>query len=435
VDSAATPPSVRDIILKGFGISRMRVLLIDDSSEFREWARRSLAETLPEAAVLAWDPAVQGRPVAGFDWARFDCLVLDDTPGEKADGLEWLREFRLEGRVPPTLIVSETGGEETAVRAIKAGASDYLKKSDLDAERLAAAIRDAIADARETRRDVDSLLLTQPLRVSEIGEPLGAQPVNVPGYKVLRRIGEGGMSRVYLAERESDGLQLVLKVLDPRLRSDESFRQRFLREYKIIERIQNENVVMIFDQGFIEDHPYLAMEYFPGGDLNMRIRAGIGSMGSLKILVQIARALDAVHAAGVVHRDLKPANIMFRANGRLAILDFGLARELDATSTLTQRGMVMATPLYMSPEQCLGHPHDPRGDLYSVGCILYEMLTGDTPYAGDNPSALAYQHVHAPVPTLPAGLAGYQPLIDRLMAKKPDDRFQTARDLFAHIAH
>ncbi|MCC6611495.1 MAG: protein kinase [Burkholderiales bacterium] len=413
----------------------MRVLLIDDSAEFRDRARRMLAEALPEAAVLAWDPAVQGRPVAGFDWGRFDCLVLDDLPGENADGLAWLSEFRLEGAVPPTLVVSDTGGEEMAVRAIKSGAADYLKKADLTGERFAAAIRDAIADARESRRDVGALRLTQPLNVSEIGQPLGGTSVKVPGYRVLRRIGEGGMSRVYLAERESDGLQLVLKVLDPRLRRDESFRQRFLREYKIIQRIQNEHVVMIFDEGFTDDYPYLAMEYFPGGDLTVRIRGGINSIGALKILVQIAKALDAVHAAGVVHRDLKPANIMFRESGRLAILDFGLARELDATSTLTQRGMVMATPLYMSPEQCLGHAHGPRGDLYSVGCILYEMLTGDTPYRGENPSALAYQHVHAPVPRLPARLAGYQSLIDRLMAKQPEERFESAHDLFAHITH
>jgi DNA-binding response OmpR family regulator len=400
----------------------MRVLLIDDSAAFRDQARRMLAEALPEAAVLAWDPAVQGRPVAGFDWGRFDCLILDDVPGENADGLAWLREFRLEGEVPPTLIVSDTGGEETALRAIKAGASDYLKKGDLTGGRFAAAIRDA-------------LRLARPNVAGDIGKPLGGPSVNVPGYRVLRRIGEGGMSRVYLAERESDGLQLVLKVLDPRLRHDESFRQRFLREYKVIQRIQNEHVVMIFDEGFTDDYPYLAMEYFPGGDLTVRIRGGINSIGALKILVQIAKALDAVHAAGVVHRDLKPANIMFRENGRLAILDFGLARELDATSTLTQRGMVMATPLYMSPEQCLGHPHDPRGDLYSVGCILYEMLTGDTPFQGDNPSALAYQHVNAPVPRLPARLAGYQPLIERLMAKNPAERFQTALELFAHVTH
>jgi serine/threonine-protein kinase PpkA len=177
------------------------------------------------------------------------------------------------------------------------------------------------------------------------------------------------------------------------------------------------------------------MEYFPGGDLQQRIRAGISSMTALKILMQMARALDAVHSAGVVHRDLKPQNIMFRENNRLAILDFGLARELDATSTLTQKGMVMATPLYMSPEQCLGQPHDPRGDLYATGVILYEMLTGETVYTGENASALAYQHVHGPIPRLPGRLSGYQSLLDRLLAKRPEHRFQSARELFAYVAH
>jgi serine/threonine protein kinase len=142
-----------------------------------------------------------------------------------------------------------------------------------------------------------------------------------------------------------------------------------------------------------------------------------------------------VHSAGVVHRDLKPQNIMFRANHRPAILDFGLAREIDATSTLTQKGMVMATPLYMSPEQCLGHPHDARGDLYAAGVILYEMLTGKHAYEGDNASALAYQHVHGTIPRLPKRLAGYQTLVDRLLAKRPEDRFQSARELFNYIAH
>jgi serine/threonine-protein kinase PpkA len=256
-----------------------------------------------------------------------------------------------------------------------------------------------------------------------------------PGYRVLRRIGEGGMSRVYLAEREEDGLQLVLKMLDPRLARDPASRARFVREYKIIQRIQNEHVVMIFDQGFTSDTPWLAMEYFPGGDLQARIRKGFSSMGALKILVQMAEALDAVHSAGVVHRDLKPQNIMFRENHRLAILDFGLARELDATSTLTQKGMVMATPLYMSPEQCLGQPHDERGDLYSTGVILYELLTGSHMFEGDNAPHLAYQHVHGPIPKLPKRLVGYQTLLERLVAKRPEDRFQSARELFNYIAH
>jgi tRNA A-37 threonylcarbamoyl transferase component Bud32/DNA-binding NarL/FixJ family response regulator len=411
------------------------VLVVDDSEVFRRQVAAQLATAMPDAQVTLWDPETQGRPSVGFAWDRFDCLLLDESPGPGADGLTWLRELRAESPVPPTLILSDQGGDETAVRAVKAGASDYLRKGDLSGVKLAMSIKEALIEARAPKRNVDSMQFTQPIDLESIGEP-PPPSINVPGYRALRRIGEGGMSKVYLAERMSDGLQLVLKVLDPRLRSDENFKARFMREYRIIQRIQDENVVTIFDQGFATDgQPYLAMEYFPGGDLQQRIRRGITSMNALKILMQMARALDAVHTAGVVHRDLKPQNIMFRENNRLAILDFGLARELDATSTLTQKGMVMATPLYMSPEQCLGQPHDPRGDLYATGVILYEMLTGETVYTGENASALAFQHVHGPIPHLPGRLAGYQPLLDRLLAKRPQDRFQSARELFAYVAH
>jgi tRNA A-37 threonylcarbamoyl transferase component Bud32/FixJ family two-component response regulator len=413
----------------------MRILVIDDSADFRQQVGRLLGAAMPDADLTLWDPATQGKPGVGFDWKRYDAMLLDDTPGPGADGLDWLREFREDGRVPPTLVLSETGGEDMAVKAVKAGAVDYLRKADLSPIRLAMAIKEALLESVETSRELEAMRATQQIPLGEIGQPAGDHGIVVPGYRVLRRIGEGGMSRVYLAQRESDGLHLVLKMLDPRLARDPQSRARFVREYKIIQRIQNAHVVMIFDQGFTSQDPWLAMEYFPGGDLQERIRKGLSSMGALKILVQIAEALDAVHAAGVVHRDLKPQNIMFRENKRLAILDFGLAREIDATSTLTQRGMVMATPLYMSPEQCLGQPHDARGDLYSTGVILFEMLTGTHMYSGDNASQLAYQHVHGEIPTLPKRLAGYQPLLERLVAKKPDDRFQSARELFNFIAH
>jgi tRNA A-37 threonylcarbamoyl transferase component Bud32/FixJ family two-component response regulator len=415
----------------------VRILVIDDSAEFRDQVARWLAGAMPDAEVTRWDPVAQGKPAIGFDWRRYDAMLLDDTPGAGVDGLAWLREFRLEGRVPPTLVLSETGGEDMAVKAVKAGAADYLRKADISPVKLAMALKEAVLEATSVSSDLERLRMTQSIQVqvSLVGKPGGEIGIAAHGYRVLNRIGEGGMSRVYLAEREEDGLQLVLKMLDPRLARDPASQARFVREYQIIQRIQNEHVVMIFDQGFTSNTPWLAMEYFPGGDLQARIRSGISSMGALKILVQIAEALDAVHSAGVVHRDLKPQNIMFRENHRLAILDFGLAREIDATSTLTQKGMVMATPLYMSPEQCLGHPHDERGDLYSTGVILYEMLTGSHMFEGENAPQLAYQHVHGPIPQLPKRLAGYQSLLERLVAKRPDDRFQSARELFNHIAH
>ena len=413
----------------------MRVLLIDDSLVFRNQIAELLAAAMPEAEITPWDPVANGKPEVGFDWRRFDVLLLDDALGSGTNGLAWLREFHAAGRMPPTLVLSDSSSEETAVDAIKAGAVHYLRKADLSPIRLAMAMKEALLEPRGGPREETMLRTTQRLRIAEIGEPAGDHGVNIPGYRVLRRIGSGGMSRVYLAEHESDGLPLVLKMLDPGLARDPQSRARFVRECQIIQRIQNEHVVMIFDQGFAGDKPWLAMEYFPGGDLLQRIHAGIKSACALKTLAQIAQALEAVHAAGVVHRDLKPQNIMFRANHRLAILDFGLARELNATSTLTQKGIVMATPLYMSPEQCLGQPHDERGDLYAAGVILYEMLTGQHCYDGENASALAYQHVHAPIPRLQRRLAGYQPLLDRLLAKRPDQRFQSARELFNHIAH
>jgi DNA-binding NarL/FixJ family response regulator/tRNA A-37 threonylcarbamoyl transferase component Bud32 len=413
----------------------MRVLLIDDCLAFRKQIVQLLGAAMPEAEITPWDPTTNGKPAVGFDWRRFDVLLLDHALGSGADGLAWLREFHAAGRMPPTLVLSDSGGADTAVQAIKAGAAHYLKKSDLTPIGLAMAMKEALLDSRRSSRDETVLRTSQRLRIAEIGEPAGEHGVNIPGYRVLRRIGTGGMSRVYLAESEADGLPLVLKMLDPSLARDPQSRARFVRECQIIQRIQNEHVVMIFDQGFTGDQPWLAMEYFPGGDLLQRIRAGLKSARALKTLADIAQALEAVHAAGVVHRDLKPQNIMFRANHRLAILDFGLARELNATSTLTQKGIVMATPLYMSPEQCLGQPHDERGDLYAAGVILYEMLTGQHCYDGENASALAYQHVHAPIPRLAPRLAGYQPLLDRLLAKRPDQRFQSARELFNHIAH
>jgi tRNA A-37 threonylcarbamoyl transferase component Bud32/CheY-like chemotaxis protein len=413
----------------------MRILLIDDSDVFRLQVRHLLREAIPDAEIDSWDPVAYGKPGPSFDWRRYDVLLLDAKPAPEADGFDWLRDFRQNPGVPPAVMLAETSGEDQAVRAVKSGATDYVPKDALEGVRLVRAIRDAILEGSQARRELAKLMLTQPLPVGQIGKPAGDHGIEIPGYRILREIGRGGMSRVYLAERDADRLQLVLKVLDPRLHGDPQFRERFLREYRIIQRVRDENVVAIFDQGVTDQHAYLAMEYFPGGDLKQHIRERMSSMHALKILTQIAKALDAVHTAGVVHRDLKPQNIMFRENHKVALLDFGLARELDATSTLTQRGMVYATPLYMSPEQCLGHAHGPRGDLYSAGVIFWEMLTGDVPYSGENAPALAYQHVHGAIPQLPARLAGYQPIIDRTLAKKPEDRFQSARELFAFIAH
>jgi serine/threonine-protein kinase PpkA len=193
-------------------------------------------------------------------------------------------------------------------------------------------------------------------------------------------------------------------------------------------------VARIYDQSFTGDNPYLAMEFLPSGTLAGQIRGGISSRDALRITSQIAHALDAIHAKGIVHRDLKPANILFRTDGRPVIVDFGLAKDLALNSTLTMTGQLLATPRYMSPEQCLGHAVDGRSDLYSLGVIFYEMLTGQRIFQPADAMQVINMHVQAPVPQLPAQLAGYQSILDRLLAKKPEDRFQSARELFGLIA-
>jgi len=255
----------------------------------------------------------------------------------------------------------------------------------------------------------------------------------VPGFTLLERLGEGGQAQVYLAERDFDGLRVALKVLDRTLRADKLFLDRFVREYKLLSKLEAENIARIYDQGFAGEHPYIAMEFLPSGTLSTRIREGLTQRAALRITAQVARALDQIHAKGVVHRDLKPANILFRADGRPVLVDFGLARDLGTDSTLTGQQRLLATPRYMSPEQCLGRPVDARSDLYSLGAILFEMLTRTKIYETAGPADLMKMHVHAPAPRLPQHLAAHQGLLDKLLAKEPDDRFQSAADVVGSI--
>jgi serine/threonine protein kinase len=256
----------------------------------------------------------------------------------------------------------------------------------------------------------------------------------IPGYRVLHPIGQGGQAMVYLAERSADRLSVALKVLDRQVRQDRVYLERLKREYEVLAAIDNPYGARIYDQNLSGALAYIAMEFVPAGTLAGRMRDRIAPRDALRLVGQIAHALDAIHAKGIVHRDLKPANILFRPDGRPVIVDFGLAKDLSATSTLTIAGQLLATPRYMSPEQCLNLPVDGRSDLYSLGVIFYEMLTGQRMYESANAANLVDMHVNAPVPQLPQQLSAHQGMLDGLLAKKPEDRFQSARELFPLVS-
>src|SRR5262245_52269828 len=210
----------------------MRILVIEEAAEARMRIEQALRHAMPDVTVVLWNPAQLGAPTPTFDWTRHDCVLLADTPLGGMDAVEWLREYHRIADFPPAIILADSGSEERAVRAVRAGAFDYLRKNEVTPVKLAMTIRESeLESARAPRQD-----MTQPMRLDHIGQP--ADPtVIVPGYRVKRKIGQGGMSTVFLAERESDNQQLVLKVLDQRMRDDAHFRARLEREYRIISRI------------------------------------------------------------------------------------------------------------------------------------------------------------------------------------------------------
>ena len=257
--------------------------------------------------------------------------------------------------------------------------------------------------------------------------------MHIPGYRVIRKINQGGMSTVYLAIQISVGRVVALKVMNPQLNSDPAFSERFQREATIVGQLSHPNIVAIYDIGRHEDLNYIAMDYLPNGSVHDKMSKGLSGEEVLRITREIASALDHAHEKGYIHRDIKPENILFRADNSAVLSDFGVARGLAANSRMTHVGTVVGTPHYMSPEQTKGNSVDGRSDLYSLGIVFYEMLTGTLPYQGDEAVTIALKHISAPIPKLPMQYLAYQKILEKLLAKDPEQRFQRGRDLIGAI--
>ncbi|MBN8431770.1 SUMF1/EgtB/PvdO family nonheme iron enzyme [Microbulbifer salipaludis] len=258
----------------------------------------------------------------------------------------------------------------------------------------------------------------------------GTASLEIPGYQILKKINQGGMSTVYLATQRSMGRQVALKVMSPVLNADPIFSERFQREANIVGQLSHPNIVAIHDIGRYRSLNYIAMDYLPGGSVADALTKGaIEPLEALHITRQIAMALDHASNKGYVHRDLKPENILFREDGSAVLTDFGVARAVARTTRMTNTGMVVGTPHYMSPEQARGAAVDGRADLYSLGVVFYEMLTSAVPFQAEEAVAIAIKHLTDPIPRLPARHSLYQGLIDRFLAKDPDQRFQRGLDV------
>ena len=251
-------------------------------------------------------------------------------------------------------------------------------------------------------------------------------------YRILGLLGRGGMADVYRAEDERLGREVALKLVPPEFARDPDRVERFEREVRAAAKLTHPNIVTVHEFGRDGDQPFYTMALMRGGDLKARVRShpeGMPPEEARRIAQAVARALAYAHGEGFVHRDVKPENVLFGEEEIPHLTDFGIARAMSSGTRMTATGMNIGSPHYMSPEQARGRAVDGRSDLYSLGVVLYEMLTGRVPFDAADTLAVAYSHVNDPVPVLPGHLAGWQPLLDRLLAKSPEDRYGSAREL------
>ncbi len=403
----------------------MRVLIIDDDEDLRLLLTHHIREQWPDARIDDYDPMVKEFPGEEFALNPYDVIVLDYMLG-RGDGLDWLQRLKQRRDCPKILFLTGAGNEIIAVRAMKAGADDYQRKQELSRERLITSLRDLTADPIERTGSKEIAARME-------SHQLGAR-IHIPGIKVLHLIGEGGAARVYLASRDGDDEPLVVKILRREITSDQVALARFMEEYSLVEHIQSPHVARIHNHGEAGGDAYLVMEFFEGGDLNKRLAGrALPAAEAVSLFRQLMFALGDIHEKGVLHRDLKPQNIMFRKDGTLAIVDFGIAKHIDAIDR-TGHGEVLGTPRYMSPEQVQSRALDLRTDIYSAGVLLYQMLAGTHLFEGETAVEVALHHVNTQPPLLPEALAQYQALLDKLLEKDRDARFRNADEVIGYLS-
>jgi serine/threonine-protein kinase PpkA len=255
----------------------------------------------------------------------------------------------------------------------------------------------------------------------------------IENYTLIKPIGQGGMADVYLALQESVQREVAIKLLTSRPASDNNLGQRFIREARIASQLQHPNIVPVYDARQEGDYYYIVMEFLSHGDLKQRLERGLKIGEGLKILTQILSALEYASGKDFIHRDIKPENILFRSEDFPVLSDFGIARSMLTDTRMTLTGSILGTPQYMSPEQAQGIPLDGRSDLYSIGIILFELLTGYVPYSADSAISTGLRHITEPIPRLSRNLVDFQRVIDKALAKSPAQRFQTAREFINAI--
>jgi CheY-like chemotaxis protein len=421
----------------GFPADIGRILLVDDNAELRRGLRRML-----ERAGHAVTTASSGREAAELVGSRHFDVVLSDVRMPDMDGIELLRVVHEQDADLPVVLVSGEPDLDSALKAVEYGALEYLSKP-IETQKLRASIERALVLRRRRMEEKVALEARSGRRLLE-GRPFLASDdlrdkLLGGRYRIGKLIGSGGMGAVYEAVREDTRAEVAIKVLHPAHAADTDTLRRFKREAQAVAAIAHPNIVRVFDFSMAPGEPaYIVMERLRGATLGDAIRRArrFTVEEVAQLASQVLDALEATHTAGVVHRDLKPDNVFLCASPELGdmvkLLDFGVAKLMDVAreDKLTQTGMVMGTPAYMAPEQARGLSVDARSDLYAVGCLMFEALTLQPPFAAENYNALMYEIQQSAPPPLkafrPDVSAPFSAILAKAMSRELEARFQTA---------
>jgi hypothetical protein len=403
----------------------MRLLVIAARDDHRLLVRKHVEIQWPDAAVVEHLLGVEPKLDENFAAVGFDAVIIVSAPPTAA-AVDFALAQAAKPEFAPILLLLIEDAPDLPPSAIPGLHRLYGRKIDRD--RL---IRMIITASNEHRKSL-AMLRANP----DFESRYRFGTVMIRGHRCIRQVGSGGMCKIYLAESERAGTLVVLKVFSqvPDVSERVVSFDRFLQEYEIVAGLNHKNIVRIYDLGVADDHAYIAMEHFPAGDLRERMKRPLTPATALRFLEQIASALEAIHSVGVLHRDLKPANVMLRPDGTVSLIDFGLAKANENDISLTGSREIFGTPYYMSPEQGHAEIIDARSDLYSLGVVFYEMLIGRKPFIGATAMEVIYKHKRADLPEIAPEFASYEGLLRGLLAKSPDNRFQSAGALLTAIA-
>jgi len=402
----------------------MRIMVIGARADYRLLVKKHIEIEWPNAVIVEQRPEEEDLLERQFAAAGFDAVIIVAVqPTAAAEKLAATLRAKPEFAPIVLILLEDAPASEPRERA----GLTRLYGRKIDRPRLI----DALSSASREHRQTLAMLRANP----DFDQRYRFGNLMIRGHRFIRQVGSGGMCLIYLAESERAGALVVLKVFSqvPDVSERIVGFDRFLQEYEIVAGLKHRNIVRIHDLGVADDHAYIAMEHFSAGDLRQRMKTPLSPGTALQYLQQIASALDAIHAVGVLHRDLKPANVMLRGDGSLCLIDFGLAKANEMEISLTGTREIFGTPYYMSPEQGHAEPIDARSDLYSLGVMFYEMLSGRKPYTGASAMEVIYKHKRADMPELAPELSGYREIVARLLAKSPADRFQSAAELLGAI--